>query len=99
MLLSAVVILAVGYFGYQWDQARKLDNYFIDQICLDARVQASKGDTLRNGLIFEEARVEMKKYGYNPCQIQQIVFKGYDKALKKQTSAREAAERLAQNKR
>lgn len=74
--------LAAAYIGYRWDQARKLDNYFIDQICLDAELQAQKGQRLLDGPLFYQTREEMKDAGYNPYEIQQIIFKGYDKALK-----------------
>lgn len=83
-LTLAIVVLSSAYFAYRWDQARKLDNYFIDRICLDAELQTLKGEHLLNGPLFDQTCTEMKEHGYNPYEIQQIVFQGYDKALKKE---------------
>lgn len=84
------VCLSAVYLGYRWDQARKLENYFIDEICLDAQLQAHKGERLLNGPLFDQTCAEMKELGYNPYKIQQVVFKGYEKALEKEKREREA---------
>jgi hypothetical protein len=83
-LFAGLLILALSYAGYRWDKSRNLDNYYVDQFCLDWELQASKGDRLHNGPIIEEATREMKELGYDPYEIQQIMFKGFDKALEKE---------------
>lgn len=84
ILLSCLLILALSYAGYRWDKSRKLDNYFVDQFCLDWQLQAAKGDRSHDGPIIEEATREMRELGYNPYEIQQIMFKGFDKAVEKE---------------
>ncbi len=80
-----VVFIALGvfYFGYQWEKSRKLDDYFADQISLDWQLQVLEGDQSHHGSLFEEACKEMKELGYSPYEIQQVIFKGYEKADKK----------------
>jgi hypothetical protein len=45
-LFAGLLILALSYAGYRWDKSRNLDNYYVDQFCLDWELQASKGLSL-----------------------------------------------------
>ncbi len=87
--------IATIYFGYRWNQARELDNYFIHEIYVDSLIQFGKGKLGLEGPTFDEVRKEMKEFGYNPYEMQQIVFKGYKKAIDRKEEYRKAEEFLA----
>lgn len=85
-------VLAIFYVGYSWDKSTKLDDYFAEQFSLDWELQVLKGDPGHEGPIFKQAYEEMKELGYNPYEIQQIIFKGFDRGnvkLRKQEIADE----------
>jgi hypothetical protein len=75
-----------------------LENYFIKEFCLDFQLQKLKGDPGHEGPVFEQAYREMRELGYNPYEIQQIIFKGFDLALKKNKEEKEAQARLKEYK-
>jgi len=79
-ILMGFALLGTGF--YKWDQARKLDNYFINQFALDYQTQVNHKER-GHGEIFEKALEEMKQQGYNPYQIQEIMVQGFDKANQK----------------
>lgn len=97
--LAFMGILVACYGAYRWDKARKLDNYFVQQFCLDRQLQDCKGDFGHDGSLCEKAYREMKELGYNPYEIQQIYNQGNDLALKKMEKAEEYQEKWEAYKR
>lgn len=76
--LSIIFISSlILYFGYKWNEKRKLENYFVEKIALDAYIQIRKGDRNHDGPIFRETCQQMKEQGYNPLKIQKIIHRGY----------------------
>jgi len=79
LIISTLLLGIAGFIGYKWDQKIKLEEYFIEQFALDWLKQVTRGEKNAHGEIFEKAEQEMKKMGYNPLEIQEIMIKGFDR--------------------
>ena len=78
-----IAVSTAGYFGYKWDQSRKLDAYYFDQLKVikSRMIYGSSADTQQElGKYQDHIELCMHLDGYNGFQIMEFRINTFEKA-------------------